>query len=608
MSEIDDPVKAALAAMENAMSVAAVAVQWHAKAEKHRVDEKEKNIAAENKVTNVNNTRKKIPTSPSTDNIAKNNDENIERRGYEGNNKIPHVLGAAKNNIQITSMPKKSLSTKKLNKTPPQTIKPNKDFSSNNILVTKDDYAPPKQEGERTVKLTDYQKKELLKQKDTLTRLKDEKSQILLLIRDLIFTDKATHTKIHEIEKEMQGLTNALTNLGAAAEVKGKITQKIESAEENSRQQLHYHKVLHLMTTRLTAEQKVLKSKIQALQLEETESKKELQQLELLKSRLQNTVQVAELELSQQQEISDAKISWQKESMRRINLQISDLEAMQKLRKESNQRIRDTQQQAKGDLSAEAEQALVQAATGSKFKASYLAVTNEAEKDRVRLFRANLAELKKITQKLTAKEILEYDKIMLKNKIKLPIVHKNLEDEIEKLELETNLIDDDVAFLNLKDHPRYEEMLDLEIKLYKSNRINLRQVTNEANHYKNIAVKLIRLLRMILTKLLRNSTDKVKNQVLVDASLLKNIIPPYTEEQLTVFFKLFDNVHVKEAYAKNLTLNNNSKAEINNRIDLLFDPAQKYNNTDKENENFSVIQSFIKLVRDRAKSILEELD
>ena len=46
MSEIDDPVKAALAAMENAMSVAAVAVQWHAKAEKHRVEEKEKNIAA----------------------------------------------------------------------------------------------------------------------------------------------------------------------------------------------------------------------------------------------------------------------------------------------------------------------------------------------------------------------------------------------------------------------------------------------------------------------------------------------------------------------------------------------------------------------------------
>ena len=94
--------------------------------------------------------------------------------------------------------------------------------------------------------------------------------------------------------------------------------------------------------------------------------------------------------------------------------------------------------------------------------------------------------------------------------------------------------------------------------------------------------------------------------ILFDECPLNILIPDL--EQLTVFFKLFDNVHVKEAYAKNLTLNNNSKAEINNRIDLLFDPAQKYNNTDKENENFSVIQSFIKLVRDRAKSILEELD
>ena len=41
MSEVDDPVKAALAAMENAMSVAAVAVKWHAKAEKHWLKERE---------------------------------------------------------------------------------------------------------------------------------------------------------------------------------------------------------------------------------------------------------------------------------------------------------------------------------------------------------------------------------------------------------------------------------------------------------------------------------------------------------------------------------------------------------------------------------------
>ena len=108
MSEIEDPVKAALAAMENAMSVAAVAAQWHAKAEKHRVEEKEKNTAAENKISNVNNKNKEFPSSPSTDNIAKHEDENIERTRYDESNKIPLVLGADNNNSQVTSMPKKS--------------------------------------------------------------------------------------------------------------------------------------------------------------------------------------------------------------------------------------------------------------------------------------------------------------------------------------------------------------------------------------------------------------------------------------------------------------------------------------------------------------------
>ena len=165
---------------------------------------------------------------------------------------------------------------KKINKkSPPPSIKPQHDYSAHNILVTKNDYPPPKQEGERTVKLTAYQKKELLKQKETLTRLKDEKSRILQLIRDIVLTDKSTESKIYEIEKEVQGLTNTLTNLGAAAEVKGRIAQKIEKAEIDSREQLHYHKVLHLMTARLKAQQKVLKAKIRTLQLEETESKKE---------------------------------------------------------------------------------------------------------------------------------------------------------------------------------------------------------------------------------------------------------------------------------------------------------------------------------------------
>ena len=60
----------------------------------------------------------------------------------------------------------------------------------------------------------------------------------LQLIRDIVLTDKSTESKIYEIEKEVQGLTNTLTNLGAAAEVKGRIAKKIEKAEIDSREQL----------------------------------------------------------------------------------------------------------------------------------------------------------------------------------------------------------------------------------------------------------------------------------------------------------------------------------------------------------------------------------
>ena len=155
-----------------------------------------------------------------------------------------------------------------------QKVKPQGHYASRNTLITKDDYPAPRQEGERTVKLTEYQKKELLKQKQTVTRLKDEKSQILVRIREIALEDKETSNAIYEIEKEVHALTKTLTNLGAAAESKGKLAGKIRKAEEDSREQLHYHKVLHLMRTRLTAETKVLKSKIRTLQAEENESKK----------------------------------------------------------------------------------------------------------------------------------------------------------------------------------------------------------------------------------------------------------------------------------------------------------------------------------------------
>ena len=61
------------------------------------------------------------------------------------------------------------------------------------------------------------------------------------------------------------------------------------------------------MRTRLTAETKVLKSKIRTLQAEENESKKELQQLALLTSRLHNTVEVAELTYQSNRKLTKLK-------------------------------------------------------------------------------------------------------------------------------------------------------------------------------------------------------------------------------------------------------------------------------------------------------------
>ena len=392
------------------------------------------------------------------------------------------------------------------------------------MLITKEDYQAPRQEGERTVKLTEYQKKELLKQKQTVTRLKDEKSQILVRIREIASEDKETSNAIYEIEKEVQALTKTLTNLGAAAASKGKIAEKIQKAEEHSREQLHYHKVLHLMRTRLTAETKLLKSKIRTLQVEENESKKELRQLALLTSRLHNTVEVAELTLSEQQKINKAKIDWQKESMRRINVQISDLEAMQKLRKESNQRIRDTQQKAKGDLSVDAEEALVQAATSSRFKAAYLTVANTSERERIQLFKETLAKLKKMTGKITAKEVLEYDKVLLKHKVSLPIVYSKLLEELGELQLEKQMLEDDITFMKQVDHQPYAELLDFEIQLYKSNKSLYNTVAEETNFLKQIAMKQIRLLRSFLLKLLQNNEAARLN--FDDSSLLKNVLPP----------------------------------------------------------------------------------
>ena len=113
----------------------------------------------------------------------------------------------------------KAQGNKSMKKLSLQTIEPQGQYASRNMLITKEDYQAPRQEGERTVKLTEYQKKELLKQKQTVTRLKDEKSQILVRIREIASEDKETSNAIYEIEKEVQALTKTLTNLGAAAAI-----------------------------------------------------------------------------------------------------------------------------------------------------------------------------------------------------------------------------------------------------------------------------------------------------------------------------------------------------------------------------------------------------
>ena len=53
---------------------------------------------------------------------------------------------------------------------------------------------------------------------------------------------------------------------------------------------------------------------------------------------------------------------------------------------------------------------------------------------------------------------------------------------------------------------------------------------------------------------------------------------------------------------KNIT----SMTEINKNINLLYDPTLKYEN-DENNESFKIIQSFLKLIRDKANSILEDI-
>ena len=143
-------------------------------------------------------------------------------RGEEAN--VPKKVVKSSSNVLSRNTPAhtKAQGSKSMKKLSLQTTKPQGYYASRNTLVTKDNYPAPRQEGERTVKLTEYQKKELLKQKQTVTRLKDEKSQILVRIREIALEDKETSNAIYEIEKEVQALTKTLTNLVPQPKVKGK--------------------------------------------------------------------------------------------------------------------------------------------------------------------------------------------------------------------------------------------------------------------------------------------------------------------------------------------------------------------------------------------------
>ena len=254
-----------------------------------------------------------------------------------------------------------------------------------------------------------------------------------------------------------------------------------------------------------------------------------MQQLALLTSRLHNTVEVAELTLSEQQKINKTKIDWQKESMRRINIQISD-QVCKVTENRTNEYVIPNKKRKVIFLSMP-RRLLVHAATSSRFKAAYLTVANASERERIQLFKETLVKLKKMTGKITAKEVLEYDKILLKHKASLPIVYSKLLEELQELQLKRQLLEDDIMFMKQVDHQPYAELLDVEIQLYKSNK-SLYNLSLK-RFLKQVAAKQIRLLRSFLLKLLQN--NEAASLYLDDSSLLKNHTPVHRRTNFNIF-------------------------------------------------------------------------
>lgn len=211
-----------------------------------------------------------------------------------------------------------------------------------------------------------------------------------------------------------------------------------------------------------------------------------------------------------------------------------------------------------------------------------------------------------MTGKITAKEVLEYDKILLKHKASLPIVYSKLLEELQELQLKRQLLEDDIMFMKQVDHQPYAELLDVEIQLYKSNKSLYNAVAEETIFLKQIAMKQIRLLRSFLLKLLQN--NEAASLYLDDSSLLKNIIPPYTDEQISTFFNLFENVNTEEALDSNLNVNEEILKRVELSADLLYHPAHHSNRkvNDQNKEIYEVVDSFMKLVRARVKSVADK--
>ena len=89
---------------------------------------------------------------------------------------------------------------------------------------------------------------------------------------------------------------------------------------------------------------------------------------------------------------------------------------------------------------------------------------------------------------------------------------------------------------------------------------------------------------------------------------MKNIIPPYTDEQISTFFNLFENINTKEALASNLNANEEIFKRLELTADLLYHPAHHGNRkvNDQNKETYDVVDSFMTLVRARVKRFVDK--